>query len=117
MTTGFSGMDKQDILDLDGKPATVISCGKVLGISTVNEFYLFLRQAFESELPIKIDASRVEQVDAAALQLLCAFVCDLAASGRKIQWSHPTPILISSAKLLQIHDLLALGGCELNATD
>jgi ABC-type transporter Mla MlaB component len=117
MNADISEANKSDALPLDKEPATVISFGKVLGISTANELYLSLKQSLESDLTIELDASFVERVDTAALQLLCAFVCDSTSSGRRIRWHRPTQILISSAKLLEIHHLLDLVSSKSEMTD
>jgi ABC-type transporter Mla MlaB component len=111
MNADISATNKSDDLPLDQEPITTVSCGKVLGISTVNELYCSLKQSLESGLMIELDVSHVERIDTAALQLLCAFVCDSASSGRRIQWRRPTQALIASARLLQIHDLLTLTDC------
>jgi ABC-type transporter Mla MlaB component len=117
MNTGISETNKTDALPLDGKTKTVISLDKVLGISIAYELYLSLKQSLESGLMVELDASCVERVDTAALQLLCAFICDSTATGRRIQWYRPTSVLISSAKLLQIHRLLALPDEQAETTD
>jgi ABC-type transporter Mla MlaB component len=108
---------KSDVLISDEEAFTVIACGKVLGISKVSELYLSLRESLKSSLYIKIDASCVERVDTAGLQLLCAFVSESIQSGKKIQWHRPTQELIYSAKLLQIHTRLALAGSESESTE
>jgi ABC-type transporter Mla MlaB component len=117
MNAGIGQISKPDALPLDTEPTTVISCGKVLGISTANELYILLKQSLESGLTIELDASCVERVDTAALQLLCAFVCDSASSGNRIRWHRPAQILVTSAKLLEIHNLLALADGKPETTD
>ena len=84
----------------------VISCGESLGISMLHELQDSMKQALASGLPVEIDASAVERVDAAGLQLLCAFVRDAASSGREIRWSGITGALAASARLLDLHNLL-----------
>jgi ABC-type transporter Mla MlaB component len=117
MNADISETNQTNALPLVKDATTATSFGKVLGISTVNELYRSLRQLFESGQTVELDVSRVERVDTAALQLLCAFVCDSNALGRKIQWYRPTSALISSAKLLQIHRLLALPDGQTETTD
>ena len=117
MNADISETRKMGALPLGEEPTTVISFGKVLGISTVNELYCSLKQSLESGLTIELDASCVERIDTAALQLLCAFVGDSTSSRRRIQWRCPTQALIASAKLLQINGLLALTDCKSEATD
>ena len=87
---------------------SVVSWGEMLGISTVHDLQDSLKQSLASGLPIEIDVSVVESADAAAIQLLCAFARDAASSGYRIRWDRPTQVLINTAKLLQVQNLLAL---------
>jgi ABC-type transporter Mla MlaB component len=90
----------------EGQLRATVSCGELLSIAMVNNLQQSLRHSLERELQIELDASEVERADAAALQLLCAFMRDATASGREVLWREPTQALLSSAKLLQVHTLL-----------
>jgi anti-anti-sigma regulatory factor len=91
----------------------VVFCGRLLDISAARELHNSLRQAFESELPIEIDVSVVERIDAAILQLLHAFVRDAILAGKTLIWHQPTKTFIAKARLLQLQDSLALSPNEL----
>jgi len=94
-----------------------VSCGESLGISTVHDLCDSLQQSLASGLPIEIDASAVESADAAAMQLLCAFAREATTSGCSIRWYRPTEVLISTAKLLQVQNLLVLPNDEITAKE
>jgi len=55
-----------------------------------------------------IDATHVERVDTAVLQMLCAFVRDAQASGIVVQWRQSSPALENAARLLNVRACLAL---------
>jgi len=57
---------------------------------------------------VTLDATSVERVDTAILQLLCAFVRARAASNRSVAWRGDAPVLSDSARLLGLQALLAL---------
>jgi ABC-type transporter Mla MlaB component len=97
-----------DIMQPDGSQEIVISCGELLGISMLHELHESMKQALASGLPIEIDASSVERVDAAGLQLLCAFVSEATASRRMLRWRQPTRALRDAVRLLELNNLLAL---------
>ena len=58
--------------------------------------------------PVTLDATGVERVDTAILQLLCAFVRARTASNRSIVWRGEGTVVADSARLLGLHALLAL---------
>jgi ABC-type transporter Mla MlaB component len=57
---------------------------------------------------VTLDASSVERVDTAILQLLCAFVRARTASNRSVIWRGEASGLFDSARLLGLQALLAL---------
>lgn len=60
--------------------------------------------------PVTLDATGVERVDTAILQLLCAFVRARAASHRGVVWRGEGTVVAESARLLGLQVLLALPG-------
>jgi ABC-type transporter Mla MlaB component len=58
--------------------------------------------------PVTLDASAVERVDTAILQLLCAFVRARVASNLSVLWQGEESPLFESARLLGLQQLLAL---------
>ena len=57
---------------------------------------------------VEIDASKVEQIDTSALQLLLNFHQALSNDGRNILWKEPSEQLLNTAKLLGVDDHLAI---------
>ena len=58
--------------------------------------------------PVAIDASAVERIDTATLQLLYAFVRDRLNSDREVTWQGVPAALTDAARLLGVRDLLCL---------
>ncbi len=59
---------------------------------------------------LRVDASAVERIDTAGLQLLTAFVRDRKAAGRTTQWSERSAAFEAAVSRLALHRLLAIGG-------
>ena len=80
------------------------------GMCTVREAAALkqaLMQLMEKQ-EVVIDASNLERIDTAAVQLLCAFVRDRAAASRKVSWAGESATLRDAARLLGVSDMLAL---------
>ena len=79
-----------------------------LDIAAVGGLKHLLDAALASAQPPTLDASRVEHVDAAGLQLLLAFQHANSAGGASATWRDPSPALIEAAALLGITEALHL---------
>ncbi|TBW55436.1 STAS domain-containing protein [Marinobacter halodurans] len=77
-----------------------IDCGQVFGIAEVADVYARLYAAIEENLDIKLDISRLERIDTAALQLLYGLERDAAAHGVRLCWSDPSAAFLESAGIL-----------------
>lgn len=58
--------------------------------------------------PVCIDASAVERIDTATLQLLYAFVRDRITADREVVWQNVTGALSEAARQVGMRDLLCL---------
>lgn len=67
-----------------------------------------LGDLIQESAPVTIDASAVERIDTATLQLLFAFVRDRLNADREIVWTGVTASLDDAARLLGMRDLLCL---------
>ncbi|KPJ96323.1 MAG: hypothetical protein AMJ53_01005 [Gammaproteobacteria bacterium SG8_11] len=67
-----------------------------------------LLQVLTSRQPVVIDATSVERVDTAALQVLTAFFKDAGAQNLDVQWKTPAQSLKTAARLLGLQDSLQL---------
>lgn len=59
---------------------------------------------------VTLDASAVQRIDTAALQLLAAFARDRRIGGRTLEWRGAEHALDPAARLLGMSDLLGLSG-------
>lgn len=55
---------------------------------------------------VTLDASAVERVDTATMQLLCAFVRDRSARNQSIVWRGKSQAMNDAVRLLGVHELL-----------
>lgn len=67
-----------------------------------------INQLVETNDDISIDASAVEMIDTAILQLLLAATIKIRSSNHKINWINPSDKFISNASLLGLTDSLGI---------
>ena len=79
-----------------------------LGIKNVSEWKSELAGLLKADCSIKIDASAVESIDTAALQLLVAFVSQLKQQARALEWQQPTDAFLQHAHLIDVARHLGL---------
>jgi phospholipid transport system transporter-binding protein len=87
-----------------------IECGEVVSIATMAEFHPLLMQALATKQTVVLNASHLERVDTAALQVLSAFVQDAKSQQQDVQWKEPSESLRQAAELLGLSVLLNLEG-------
>jgi ABC-type transporter Mla MlaB component len=92
----------------DVPEATVICCDACFDIAGARDFYNRLQAALQARQPVVLDATHIERVDTAALQILCAFFRDAEVNGLVVQWHQPSPALQHAAQLLNVSTYLAL---------
>lgn len=80
----------------------------VLDISKAGELRIQLMDFLESGTQIVLNGEEVERVDAAVLQLLCAFATATVTAGGSFQWSEVSPSLLEAARLTGLTDLLLM---------
>ena len=87
----------------------VVDLGDSLDIAHVGALYEQLSGGLREGHDPALDGSQVERVDAAGLQLLCAYGRELAGHGGSIQWrGEPAAALREAAELLDLHRELGL---------
>ncbi len=79
-------------------------------IRNITAFQADLAERLDESGPVQIDGSGVERVDTATLQLLAAFVRDLRAEARAIEWVDCSPALLRAAGSLGLESALSLSG-------
>jgi len=92
----------------ENRPVTVVHCEETMDITIAETFYSTLQSAVASEQPIIIDASQIERIDAAMLQMFCALFTDPVANKHGIVWRNPSDNLIESAELMGLDNYLDL---------
>lgn len=80
----------------------------VMGIAELAQWHERLRSALAQPQAIVLDASGVDAVDTAAIQLLLAFVHEAQAKGAALTWRSPSDALCETAELLGVADHLNL---------
>ena len=74
----------------------------------VNELKSALSRVLSRVAPVELDASAVQQIDAASLQLLAAFVRERQSQGRAVAWRDAAPPLLDGARQLGLAGLLGM---------
>ncbi len=62
----------------------------------------------EAQGAIRIDASAVERIDTATLQVLAAFFRDMRQASRKVEWCGSSPALERAASILGLRAAIGL---------
>lgn len=78
-----------------------------LTIADVGEYQAVLQQSLDLGGPKQIDGSEVDSIDGAGLQLLSAFVKELAQKS-PVEWSGASEKLCEAAKRFGVNELLQL---------
>lgn len=86
----------------------VVPLPALLVIAQVGELKSTLTDALGAVRPVTLDATAVDQVDSAGMQLLLAFQRAAQAHGCVTQWKNPPPCLQDAAALLGMADALGL---------
>ncbi|ORU93229.1 MAG: hypothetical protein A6F70_04960 [Cycloclasticus sp. symbiont of Bathymodiolus heckerae] len=77
-----------------------------LGIQVVSDLKAELESAVAAGDSVVLDASEVESVDTAGLQLLVAFVQHAALKKCEFEWRAPSDAFLEIAKLMGLSDAL-----------
>lgn len=77
-----------------------------LGIEQTASLREQLAGRIDAAAPVLIDASEVQRLHTASLQLLLMFCQSRYAAGRQTVWHHPSPSLQAAAKVLGLAALL-----------
>jgi ABC-type transporter Mla MlaB component len=91
-----------------GEAATTIRLGADLGIDTVKALHGELAAHVNDAGTVALDASAVERVHGAAMQLFCLFCRDRRAAGHGVEFLNPSESLRNAAALLGAATLLNL---------
>lgn len=87
---------------------TTIPCGDILSIADVGDLYANLLMSMAEGSTINIDASEIEKIDAASLQMIYAFSKEAEKQGKPLTWDSASSAFLHSAKLLGLAELMNL---------
>lgn len=80
-----------------------------LGIEQADSLRETLMARVHDTETVELNASELQRIHTAALQLFCMFCRDRRTAGRETRWHEPSPVLRSAAALLGATTLLSLG--------
>ena len=103
-----SGQDAD--IDKQNSDENSLVMGSIITINDAQAMYTQLNSMLESKQDITIDASAVEMLDTAILQLLLAFVNKIRAQNREVVWIKPSEEMINRATTLNLQAGLGLDG-------
>ncbi len=83
-------------------------CGKTFTLAEARALYPKLLIALLEGKSVIFDGEKIEQVDAAAMQLCCAFMSTQSVYQQQIQWRKPSAALVNTARLLGLADAMGL---------
>ena len=85
-----------------------LDLGAKCTIIRAEELHAQMENLLASGHDVEIEASKVEQIDTSALQLLLSFHQALTNDGRQVIWKAPSEQLLTTAKLLGVDNQLAI---------
>lgn len=93
----------------DSTEETLVECEDSLDVSVLTDFKALLSQAMEQKLPVVLDGSRIERIDAAALQLIHSFFISASNAKLSVCWRSPSDELCNAARLTGLTEAMNLG--------
>ena len=106
---GVTGFPSAVHPDADAHPSATLRLPADLGIEQAADLRRQLLEHGGGDGAVTLDASEVQRIHTAALQLFCMFCRDRRAVGRETHWRQPSEALRSAAALLGATTLLSLG--------
>jgi len=101
-------MAKKTSKNKSAQQDNTIDCGDLLDISMVNQINQKLKDALNSGCNISINISKIERIDTAGAQILCAFYQDTKSKKIKCEWTIPSDVFAKSIKQLGLSEHLEL---------
>jgi len=101
-------LKKNTAPDAADASAPAITLEPIITIGEVNKIFATLTALLSQDRDLNIDASKVQMLDTAGLQLLLCFSQELQARHYRINWISPSPAFIQSAELAGLSALLNL---------
>ncbi len=86
----------------------IIDCGKSLGMDDIDDMYADLLSLLAEDKQVSFDCSKIERIDTAALQMLCAFARESDIHGFTIVWDKTSDIFVHNARLIGLAGIMGL---------
>lgn len=106
---GVTGYPKTVHTDKSRRSSHPIKLPTELGVEQADSLRETLMKRLDDVKGVTLDASDIQRIHTAALQLFCMFCRDRRAAGHETTWHQPSPVLRSAAALLGATTLLSLG--------
>ena len=97
-------MEPVQIVQQDGEIHLLFNT--ILNVSQARALHDLLDQTLTQPMPMVLDASQIEQVDTAAMQVLASFCRQLRTQGATIRWAAVSLPLRQAGQLLGLGSLL-----------
>lgn len=79
-----------------------------LGIRDARVLHEKLNTVLAAATAVVLDGSRVERLDAAAMQVLAGFTRAARKHGLSLSWKSPSPVLLQAARVLGFESILEM---------
>ncbi len=106
---GVTGMPRVKDAGESAQASLVVKLPADVGIEEAGNLRETLLKNLNDARKVTLDASEIQRIHAAALQLFCMFCKDRRAAGREVSWREPSQALKGAAALLGATTLLSLG--------
>ena len=106
---GVTGFPRVKDSGESAESSLVIKLPAELGIEEASGLRQTLMKDAGDTRSVILDASEIQRIHAAALQLFCMFCKDRRKAGRDVSWREPSAVLRGAAALLGATTLLSLG--------
>lgn len=90
----------------------IIELETTLGIADARRLYERLAAMLKEKREVVFDASRIEMVDTAVLQLVVVFMQTMQDAGVAVRWQSPSEALRRTAALLDLEGHLGLASAD-----
>ncbi len=87
---------------------THLTLEAALGIADAHLLYEKLNAVLAAATPVVINASRVERLDAAVMQVLTGFCRAARERSLALSWQHPSPTLQQAVRLLGLESIFEM---------
>jgi len=103
---GFFGDDEQAQAETLVSDNDLLVLDSELTIKNIANFKHLIDDHLSQHAEIRLDASGLQKIDTAGLQLLFSLQKSLRNSGRQIEWAHQSDVIVSATKIVGMEALL-----------